>query len=224
MKKFSVFYLVLFISSCLYSQPDTVSSEDNESKSDFKWEKPFNIFASAGAAYQFGSQYNVTISPIDNTVQFEQIFPVITRFSLGLVWNPFPDKRKKTISEFKLLKKMGSENEIIRRHLAVALLINIFKLGYSSGDFNSSSPIDVGFGMGYRNKKFLVLGTLDLTPSRTPRKYFYDQFYNNNKPLVLAGSTEPLKTIDIDDNSLFIDKIFISIGIKIAYTFTVKEH
>ncbi|WP_411831020.1 hypothetical protein [Mariniflexile sp. AS56] len=195
---------------------DTLQTEPN-------WEKPLNFFAAAGAAYRFGDQYNVTISPVDYTVQFEQVYPVITRFSLGLVWNPFPDKRNESVAKYLEGKKAGLAFDAARRHLAVALIVNVFQLGYSSNDFSTNSPIDVGFGIGYRKDNFLILGTLDFTPVRTPRSYFVDSYKGQNKQLILADSSEPVRTISTDDNSLFIDKIYPSIGIKIAYTFAKKE-
>jgi len=189
-----------------------------------QFEKPLNFFASAGAAYRIGNQYNVAVSPVDYSVQFEEVYPIVTRFSLGLVWNPFPNKKEDYLIEYKKRKNLGLVHEAARRHLAVALLINIFQLGYSSGDFSANAPIDVGFGLGYRKSNFLILGTIDFTPESTPRKFFIDQYHNQSKQLILAGNTEPIRTISSDNSSLFTKRIFPSVGIKIAYTFAKKSN
>ena len=110
--------------------------------------------------------------------------------------------------------------EAARRHAAVALLVNVAQLSFTSGDVSTSSPIDVGFGVGYRSNKFMILGTLEFTPMRTPRNYFTEEFRDKDKVLILAGAQEPLRNISIEDNTLFKNKIFISIGVKIAYAFT----
>ena len=191
-------------------------------KEEVEWERPFNFFAAAGASFMFGNHYNVAVSPIDNTFQFERTFPVLTRFSLGLVWNPIPEKGENYVDSFIENKKLYPAYKALRKHLAVALLINIFQLSYSN-DFNVSSPIDVGFGLGYRNSNFLILGTIELTPLRTPRDYFINQYKDKDLPLILSGSAEPVRTISIDDNSLFIKRIFPSIGLKIAYSFTKQN-
>lgn len=212
--------LFLFTENCFSQIDDENSSiEISSNEEDVEWERPFNFFAAAGASYMFGDHYNVSISPIDYSVQFEETFPILTRFSLGLVWNPIPEKGEGYIDKYLENKRLLPAYKAARKHLAVALLVNVFQLSYSN-DFDSSSPIDVGFGIGYRSSNFLILGTVELTPLRTPRSYFVDQYKDKNIPLILAGSTEPIRSINSADNSLFVNKVFPSIGIKIAYSFT----
>lgn len=187
-----------------------------------EWERPFNFFAAAGASAMFGDHYSVAISPVDNSVQFEKTFPILTRFSLGLVWNPIPEKGEGYVESFFKNKRILPAYQAGRKHLAVALLVNIFQLSYSDA-FSASSPIDVGFGAGYRNSNFLILGTLEFTPLKTPRRYFVEQYKDKNLPLVLAGSLEPVRTVSTDDDKLFVNRIFPSIGIKIAYSFTKQK-
>jgi hypothetical protein len=205
------------VKSYAHENKDTLDIKDSQSK---EWERPLNFFAAAGASYMFGNHYSVTVSPVDNTVQFEQTFSILTRFSLGLVWNPIP--AKESLQDFLDKRNRDKYYKIAREHLAVALLINVFQLSYAN-DFNSSSPIDVGFGIGYRDSNFLILGTIELTPLRTPRAYFVDQYKDKNLPLILSGSSEPVRTISVDDNALFTNKIFPSIGLKIAYSFTTQK-
>jgi hypothetical protein len=213
--------LLLFSVECSSQEiEENLDTEKPEQIDDLEWERPFNFFAAAGASYMFGDHYNVTISPIDYSVQFEETFPILTRFSLGLVWNPLPEEEE--LDTFLVKRRRDEYYKIARKHLAVALLINVFQLSYTN-DFNSSSPIDVGFGLGYRNSNFLILGTLELTPLRTPRTYFIEQYKDKNLPLILSGSTEPVRTISTDDDALFMNRVFPSIGIKIAYSFTKKK-
>jgi hypothetical protein len=213
-----------FLSGECYSQGDndSLTIEKPILKESEEWERPFNFFAAAGASLMFGDHYDVTVSPIDNSVQFETTFPIITRFSLGLVWNPIAEKDEDYILAFLDKRKIYPTIKAARKHLAVALLVNVFQLSYSN-DFNSGSPIDVGFGIGYRSSNFLILGTLELTPLRTPRTYFIDQFKDKDVPLILSGSTEPVRSISIDDNAIFVNRVFPSIGVKIAYSFTKQK-
>lgn len=190
--------------------------------SEIELERPFNLFASAGVAYRFGEVYNVAVSPIDNTVQFEKVSPLTSGFSLGLVWNPFPDYAStKRVIKFRN-KLIQDQYEIARTHAAVALLVNVFQLSYTASQFNSSIPINVGFGAGYRNENFLALFTIEFMKENQPRQYFIDSYMDKNKQLILSGSQEPVRTISSDDNSLFVPKLFPAIGFKIAYSFSKK--
>jgi hypothetical protein len=203
------------------------NSEDQESggkEVEIEFERPFNFFAAAGASYRFGNRYDVTISPVDYTVQFEEVSPLVTRFSLGLVWNPFPDKSEENVSLFRTKVKSNPEYKADRQNWAVALLINVFQLGFTAETINTSSPIDVGFGIGYRKSNLLILGTLEFTPMRTTRKYFEDQFNEQNKQLIPAEATEPVRSISSDDDTIFTDKIYFLLGIKIAYAFSKKQN
>ena len=87
-----------------------------------EFERPFNFFVAAGAAGRFGDHYSVTISPIDNTVQFEEAFPIITRFSLGAVYNPVAKKKEDVRKEYIETKRADTSFKQPRGTLAVALL------------------------------------------------------------------------------------------------------
>jgi len=233
MKKIILILIILSLNN-LYSQEKQsninilrINDEDNiiEVNPDtVPFEKPFNFFAAAGVSYRIGIQYNVTISPIDYTVQFQEINPVITRFSLGLVWNPIKNISEKNIKRYIKNKKTQFAAKAIRSYFAVALLVNVFQLAYSSDDFSTSTPVDVGFGIGYRNSNFLILFTAEFTPVRMPRQYFIDDYNDKNKQLILSGNSEPERTINLNDNSIFFDKIFPSFGVKIAYAFSGKKN
>ena len=224
----SIILTLLFISNKCHSQePNNHSNEiDIKLPEKTEWEKPFNFFAAAGTSLMLKNHYNVAVSPIDNTIHFERTYPIVTRFSLGLVWNPLPERRKKNEDGTFIKRRLiHRAYDLASEHFAVALLVNVLKLSNSNDfiDFNASSLIDVGFGAGYRLSNFLVLGTIEFTPLRTPRAYFINQYNNKNLQLIPSGSTEPIRTISTDDNALFVNKIFPSIGIKIAYSFTKQK-
>lgn len=94
------------IKSYTQENKDTLNTKDSQQKEDVEWESPFSFFATAGASYMFGSHYSVAVSPIDNTVQFEQTFLIPTRFSLGLVWNLIPEKEDNYVENFIKNKKL----------------------------------------------------------------------------------------------------------------------
>lgn len=226
MKTLIIILSVIITSSEIYSQDvEKRETEDINSidKDNIPFERPFNFFAAAGAAYRIGDQYNVFISPTDNSVQFQSINPITTRFSLGLVWNPLKNTSEKNIEQYLKDKRTQLAAKAARNHMAVALLINVFKLGYTAESIESSSSIDVGFGVGYRESNFMALLTVEFTPVKTPTSYFVENYKGKNKQLILTGNTEPEREINTN-SSLFYDKIFPSIGFKIAYAFSNKNN
>ena len=221
MKQITLTLIGLLLITMSYGQKEekVERSEAEKAKEDGKeiiFERPFNAFISAGINIRFGVNYNVAISPIDNSVQFEKISPINSGISTGLVWNPFVKTYK--VYDYKDQSK-DWHYEIRRSSFAVALLINVFKLSFSDEQANTTSPIDVGFGIGYRKDNFMVLLTTEFTPMRQPRQYFIDAYKDKNLPLILANASEPVRSISSDDDSLFITKLYPSIGLKIAYSF-----
>lgn len=212
--------VLLLLSMCMcYSQVQKEKIEDvktiTTSNPTYKFDKKFDVFLAAGISKRFGDNYNVTISPINQTVQFEKTSGLSSGISTGIVWQPFsfyyltnPDANGKYQD---VTKK--------RNGFAIALLLNIFKLNYGDSDLNNTSPIDVGFGIGYKSDNFLILVTSEFTPIRQPRQYFIDSYKDKDIKLIYSGTVEPVRTISVDDDSIFITKLYPSIGLKIAYSF-----
>jgi hypothetical protein len=183
------------------------------------FKKPINTFIAAGVSYRIGSNYGVVISPIDNTVQFQKKPNLHSGISTGMVWTPFTSIYKSNDKNNKL--------QYIKRNkgFSIALLINVFNLSFSGEQVDSTTPINVGFGVGWRDKGngFLALLTYEFTPLRQPRNYFIDAYKGKNIPLFLSGTQEPVKAININDDSLFYTKLYQFIGVKIAYSFGFKK-
>jgi hypothetical protein len=165
-----------------------------------------------------GSNYGVVISPIDNTVQFQEKPNLHSGISTGLVWTPITDV-------YEVYNKKTKEWQYQEKNIgfSIALLINIFNLSFSGEQVNSTSPINIGLGLGWKKNDFLILMSYEFTPQRQPRNYFINEYKDKNKPLFLSGTQEPVKTININDDALFYTKLYQFIGIKIAYSFGSKK-
>lgn len=193
--------------------------------SNLPFERPYNFFLSAGMGYFSRPLHDVSLSPIDNSVQFQDISRWHTTISTGLVWNPFKVQAtsKEDISISGVVRTGDEEMvQAFRRKLAVALLVNVFQLSFSENDLNPSVPIDVGFGIGFRQQDFLVLLTFDLGYKRQTRTYFEDQFRGQQQTLTFAGSSEPTQVLDQTDDRIFYAKATPSIGLKVAYAFSQR--
>jgi hypothetical protein len=225
MKKIALVLIILFKITTSSAQDDVKVEKEEIEKAEkdgteIIYQRPFNAFIAAGINIRMGTNYNVAISPVNNTVQFEKVSALNSGVSTGLVWNPFSAPYK--VFDYKG-KTKDWHYEYKRKSFAIALLINVFKLSFSDEQANTTSPIDVGFGLGYRKDNFMILFTTEFTPIRQPRSYFIDAYKDKNLPLILANATEPVRTISSDDDSLFLTKLFPSIGLKIAYSFGERK-
>lgn len=213
--------------SC-YAQPDSglaqsISKEEidkaKEEGAEIKIERPINFFAAAGVGFRLQDVYSVAISPMDKTVQFEKVSPIYSSLTTGVAWNPiskpfkvfyYKDKEKDWRYEYKSFWP------------CFALLVNVFNISFSGQQMNSVSPIDVGFGLGYRKNGLCVLATCEFTPIKQPRKYFLDAYKDKNRQLFYDNSTVPVTEISDDDNNLFTNRLIPAIGVKVAYAFNSK--
>jgi hypothetical protein len=200
---------------------DNIKAKTANDSTSIEFEKPFNVFASAGPAVRLSTTYDVTISSVDNTVQFQKNSPLTSGISLGLVWTPFLDygSTQQTLSVDTNGNTVKKSLNIPRHNFAMALLINVFQLSYTASQFNTSTPIDVGLGLGYRKDNFLILGTIEFMKTSQPRQYFIDQYMGQNKTLVLHGNTNPERTLSTSDNTIFTNTLIPALGLKLAYSF-----
>lgn len=206
------------------SERDKRSPNYIDNPDDIQWKSASHFFAAAGFSHRLGSHYSVAVAPSDNVVMVQKTGPIMTSSTLGVVFNPcrmpFGKKKKNEFLESfnnKNIQSNESDPEA-RNGFAVALLANVFNVSIGE-DFDLESQRNLGFGLGYRKSNFLILATLEFTSIRTPRDYFIDRYRDNNLVLIPAGETEPLTTISKDDDQIFHNKIFSSLGIKIAYAF-----
>lgn len=201
---------------------DTVAQMATDPNTEILLEKPVNVFASAGPAVKLSTTYDVAVSPADNTVQFQKNSPVTSGVSFGLVWTPFAayHAAQQTIATDTDGKTVKTTVAVPRSNFAMALLVNVFQLSFTQSQSTTSTPIDVGLGIGLRKDNFLVLATLEFMKTSQPRQYFIDQYMDKNKVLIPAGGTDPVHTINPSDNSLFTTTLIPAIGLKVAYSFS----
>lgn len=227
--KTTVILLLQFLLLNAYGQRREVLNEFQiQEKSDelasveqgLEFERPMNIFLAGGANLNLIKTYDVTISPIDRTVQFQNLGLWKAFLSTGLVWNPF----KNLLPGKKYLYDESNKKfiNIQREKLAVALLIDVFQLSFNQDDVKAKTPFDVGFGLGWRSEELLILGTVEFSYTKQPRDYFYNKFKDGNQTLILPGANEPTLAIDEGNSGIFYSKLIPSLGLKIAYTFLKK--
>ena len=181
-------------------------------------ERPLNFFGSVGGTFSTKSLYDMSVSPIDNTVRIENIKGFSNNISLGIVWNPIV--RKEFVEKTYITKgrNIETEYEQERKNFAIAALSNVFQVAIANSQASLPASVDFGIGIGYRKDNFLALFTFELPTIRQPRQYMLDAFKDKN---VVAKRPDGnlITSFSITDNNVFISKVLPSVGIKLAYTF-----
>ena len=206
---------------------DSVARIAGAPATDITVEKPVNFFAAVGLVTRLQPLYDMTISPINNHIQFDDISRVATNVSTGVVWNPF---QKKEIVERIYQRRDGTpETELVqeRTGFAIAALSNIFQLSFSTVQANLPTQIDFGIGLGYRKDNFLALLTLEFPMIRQQRQYMIDGYKGKNLvatlPAIGTTAGNVITSFDQTNNAYFISRIIPSLGIKIAYAFSAPK-
>ena len=94
-------------------------------------------------------------------------------------------------------------------------------MSFASANTNLNKTIDLGIGLGWRSDSFSVFGTIEFFNLKQPREYFINEYGSNDKQYLIGG--EVLTAIDVNDNSIFQNKVMTAIGIKLAYTFDIVK-
>lgn len=161
-----------------------------------------------GAAGIFTRLYQDPI--VDKTTNFVKISRADaykTGLSLGIVYTPW------------LYTFEDEPDNTFAAGISYALFISPSTIG-SIGNNLTKANVDAGFGVGWRTVGgFSVFGVVDFFSLRQPRQFFIDTFKDGGSAYTINGQTQ--SSIDINDNSIFYDKLAISLGIKFCYTFDI---
>jgi hypothetical protein len=86
----------------------------------------------------------------------------------------------------------------------------------------SKSNIDIGIGWGYRTSGgFTALLVAEFFPIKQPRDYFIEKYKNNDQQYTINNEVQT--SVDLNDESIFYNKVAFSIGFKLCYTFDIVK-
>lgn len=191
----------------------------------YGWKDRFAFIVGGGVSTTSEKLYDIpVVSKNDNIVRLEQSQKLRTSLTLGLVYTPSVSNSPRYITKPK--DSIGTKLDTITiveyypRGLSYALFINPISLTkLNDGTFTNN--VDLGIGIGWRSGDWLFLATADFFSVKQPRKYFIDQYQNNDKQYIINGQVQ--NSIDVNDNSIFSNKIVSSFGIKMCYTFNLTK-
>lgn len=196
--------LTLCLSSfCLSLQ----AKEENDKKQDGNdnTNKRVSFITGLGASYITTVLYKEPVihKPTNNVI-LEKAWPGKLNFSLGIAYTPY----LKTIT--------NSEGSFVTPHgITFASFFNPFNLNNASSDI---STLDFGAGIGWKFAAgIMILGTVDFFSIKQPTNYFVTMYKNNDKQYLINNVAQP--ALDLSDKSIMQNKMAISFGFKICYTF-----
>lgn len=163
-----------------------------------------------------------TVNLTNNSVIINEASKLKTNLAIGITYTPyFTDitRTKKTINaQGKVEYK--EEVESVNKGFTYAAFLNPISITNSTGNQSFFNMLDFGVGFGYKTAGgFSFLGTAEFFNIRQPRKWFIEEFKNNNKPYIIDQEIQ--KSIDVTDSSIFHTTPVLTFGFKVCYTFDI---
>jgi len=206
------------------------SNKPKDSSSD-KSEVPTKIgkrfsFIIGGGVSTFKPQLYVDpiVNPINNFVQLQEAQKVKANLTFGIQYTPYTVDIIETHSyegpNQSLVERQSVEQ--VQKGWTYAFFINpilFSKISESQSFFNNP---DMGIGVGRRWAGGVsAMFTIDYFSVRQPRDWFIEQFKGNNTAYTIAGSIQ--KSIDLNDNNIFVPKPVFTFGVKVAVSFEIVK-
>ncbi|WP_434036328.1 hypothetical protein [Formosa sp. 4Alg 33] len=202
------------------TEKTTVNVESIEEEG---WNKRISFFVGAGTSVIINKVYELPIiDKTNNYVIIEESGSLKPNVSLGIVYTPFVYDIERYINYYDSNgdKKVKKIIEHVPKHFSVALFINPISL--ASANSNLSNTVDLGFGLGWRSDNFSAFLTMEFFSLEQPRDYFINEYKTNDNQYIIGGEVQT--AIDVNDNSIFKNKVMTAFGLKIAYTFDIVKN
>src|SRR5690606_4008429 len=165
--------------------------------------------ASLGFNYLTHEIFDPVLSPIDKSLRLQHVSPVSFLLSTSVIVNPISSYYRK----LDLSGKPVGEVYSVPSRLSFIATVNLAQFGASqAASFNKK--LDGGLGLGIRlGDDFHVALTGEMISVRQLRDYIVDTY--ENKPIIIDNET--LNALDINDNTLFVDKYNFGVSVKFIY-------
>jgi hypothetical protein len=216
---FLIFCPIMIFGQEIEEETETVEVTSIEEEG---WNKRISFFVGAGTSVISNKVYELPIiDKTNNNVIIEESGKLKPNVSLGIVYTPFVYDVERFINYYDKdgVKKVKKVIEHVPKHFSVALFINPISL--ASANSNLSNTVDLGFGLGWRSDNFSVFATMEFFSLKQPRDYFINEYGTNDKQYIIGGEVQT--AIDVNDNSIFKNKVMTAFGIKLAYTFDIVK-
>ena len=223
MKHFILFSIVL-ISLQLHSQTDkeklillNKERKEIEKKIDNlngSKNSRFLYIVGVGSSYILDNLYQNPVVNQNGNVIIEESQSIKTNLTLGIVYTPYFRN---------ILNGNGDDYDKITHGISFATFINPLTLTKNTDNQSFFNVTDFGIGIGYKFAgNMMILGTVEWFGVKQPRKWFIEEFKNNNQQYIVNNSAQ--LSFDTSDNNIFETKIVTTVGFKVCYTFDIVKN
>jgi hypothetical protein len=195
---------------------------ENEGEEVIKLGNPLKLGVSIGYNIGLKELHDATISPINNTVQFERTSPFSVVLSTAAMFSvrTFSLRKKKDLAGPNTLENTEGPVFELPSNWSIGAIVNIAQFSGESNLYNQK--IDGGLGIGFQlNENIFFLGSLELLSVKQPRDFFLESFNGKNQQLKIDNAL--VKNLNYDDTSLFRNTYIPSISLKVVFGLSLTK-
>ena len=174
----------------------------------------FLYIVGVGSSYILDNLYQNPVVNQNGNVIIEESQSIKTNLTLGIVYTPYFRN---------ILNGNGDDYDKITHGISFATFINPLTLTKNTDNQSFFNVTDFGIGIGYKFAgNMMILGTVEWFGVKQPRKWFIEEFKNNNQQYIVNNSAQ--LSFDTSDNNIFETKIVTTVGFKVCYTFDIVKN
>lgn len=203
----------------------------NTNTNNFGWNDKVSFVVGGGVSVVGSNLYlDPVVDKSNGNVIIQEASIIKPNLSVGITYTPSVKNVNRLIKLYDSTnKKIDSLTlfEYIPSGVTYALLINPISLSKLS-DVSIANTVDLGLGVGYRFGDFSILGTAEFFSIRQARSYFIDKYKvntdadaTNDLNYTIGGQVQ--NAIDVNDNSIFYNKVAWAVGLKFTYSFSIAK-
>lgn len=166
----------------------------------------------------FGSSYTVdnvyqmpVVSTLDNKVKMEIGQRERLNATLGIVYTPYI---------YRIIDNEHPEGYLATKGLSFVGFFNPVSILKNSNLEDNFSLSNFGIGVGLKTVMGIgIYGVFEMYSIKQPKQWFIDEFKNGDKEYKVNNNIQ--SSFSSDDNNIFRNKLYPSIGIKVCYSFDI---
>jgi len=165
-----------------------------------------------GGSYSLDNVYQMpVVSTSDNKVKMEIGQRERITATLGIVY---------TLYIYRIVDNEHPEGYLAPKGISFVGFFNPVSIFKNSNIEDNFSLSNFGIGVGYKSVTgFGIYGFFEIYSIKQPKQWFIDEFRNGDKEYKVAGNVQ--SSFSSDDNNIFRNKLYPSIGIKVCYSFDI---
>jgi hypothetical protein len=176
--------------------------------------KRISYVIGVGSSYITNQLYQNPIVDQNNNVIIEKAQNLKTNVTFGIIYTPYFRN---------IYNGNGNDYDKITHGISFATFVNPIALSKTTNNQSFFNITDFGIGLGYKFAgNMMIMGTVEWSGVKQPKKWFINEFKNNDKPYLVNDS--PQLSFDTNNTNVFETKIATTFGFKVCYTFDIVKN